>query len=125
MRVIFFLLLLVSIFSCSSNSDATVESIPKEVLDSNTFAKVLVDIHLMDAGAKFQIYPDNRKVHNKYSAYMGVLKKHNISKAQWDSTLTYYTSHPQKFENTYNRVLELFSEQNALLKGKFDTTKVK
>lgn len=115
MRFFLALLLPVYIFSCTSNSDATMDIIPANVIDSLTFAKVLADMHIMDGGAKFQAFPDNRIAANKYSQNLGVLKKYNLDKAKFDSTLVYYSAHPDKFDRVYNKVLEILSEEQALL----------
>jgi hypothetical protein len=115
MRFFLILLLPVYISSCASNSDATSEIIPANVIDSLTFAKVLADMHIMDGGAKFQAFPDNRIAANKYSQDLGVLKKYNLDKAKFDSTLVYYSAHPDKFDRVYNKVLEILSEEQALL----------
>ncbi|MFZ9846916.1 MAG: DUF4296 domain-containing protein [Flavobacteriales bacterium] len=115
MRFFLALLLPVYIFSCTTNSDATTEVIPQNVIDSVTFAKVLADMHIMDGGAKFQAFPDNRIAANKYSQNLGVLKKYHLDKAKFDSTMVYYSAHPDKFERVYNKVLQILSEEQALL----------
>jgi hypothetical protein len=115
MRFFLALLLPVYIFSCTTNSDATSEVIPQNVIDSVTFAKVLADMHIMDGGAKFQAFPDNRIAANKYSQNLGVLKKYHLDKAKFDSTMVYYSAHPDKFERLYNKVLQILSEEQALL----------
>ncbi len=115
MRFFLAFLLPVYMFSCTTNSDATREVIPQNVIDSTTFAKVLADMHIMDGGAKFQAFPDNRIATNKYSQNLGVLKKYYIDKAEFDSTMMYYSAHPDKFERVYNKVLEILSEEQALL----------
>jgi len=123
MRFFLALLLPVYISSCASNSDATSEIIPANVIDSLTFAKVLADMHIMDGGAKFQAFPDNRIAANKYSQNLGVLKKYNLDKAKFDSTLVYYSAHPDKFDRVYNKVLEILSEEQALLNANDTITK--
>ncbi len=115
MRFFLAFLLPVYIFSCTTNSDATSEVVPQNVIDSVTFAKVLADMHIMDGGAKFQAFPDNRIAANKYSQNLGVLKKYHLDKAKFDSTMVYYSVHPDKFERVYNKVLQILSEEQALL----------
>ncbi len=115
MRFFLAFLLPVYIFSCTTNSDATSEVVPQNVIDSVTFAKVLADMHIIDGGAKFQAFPDNRIAANKYSQNLGVLKKYHLDKAKFDSTMVYYSVHPDKFERVYNKVLQILSEEQALL----------
>ena len=115
MRFFLALLLPVYICSCTTNSDAINDRMPENVIDSLTFAKVLADMHIADGAAKFQVLPDNRLVANKYAENLGVLKNYHIDKAKFDSSMVYYSAHPDKFDRVYTRVLEILSEKQAML----------
>lgn len=115
MKFFLALLPLVYIFSCTTNSDAINEKMPENVIDSVTFAKVLADMHLVDAAAKFQALPDNRVLSTKYAENLGVLKNYNIDKAKFDSSMVYYSARPDLYDRVYSKVLEILSEKQALL----------
>jgi hypothetical protein len=75
-------------------------------------------MHIADGAAKFQVLPDNRLVANKYAENLGVLKNYHIEKAKFDSSMVYYSAHPDKFDRVYTRVLEILSEKQAVLNAK-------
>lgn len=110
------------LFSCSSTTKSNDEVLPAGLMDTATFVLVLADMHLVDAGSKFQMFPDNRKNAQKYSQYLGVLKNYNVTKAQWDTTMNYYSSRPDKFDHLYNDVLEVLSDKQAKMKEFADST---
>jgi Domain of unknown function (DUF4296) len=98
---------------------------PAGVLSDEQMHQVLVDMHKLD-GVFFQkgiLYvPDANK--DKY--YQFVMKKHAVTKAQFDSTLVWYTRNPEKFEKVYDLVInDLRKFQAEVYRGKyhpFDTT---
>jgi len=78
---------------------------PKGVLSQGTMTDVLVDMHKTDA-----ILAENNTAYGQYSKkapyYNYIFKKHGITKAEFDSTLVWYTKNPQKFENMYDDVIK-------------------
>jgi len=110
MRVLGFFVLLVVISSCS------VFNRHKEVLDDEQFAQVLADIHLADAvlvEKGYSIVNDSAKI-KMY--YRDIFKKNNISAAQFDTTLKYYTVHADKYDLVYDKVLEILSKRQQEIK---------
>lgn len=88
---------------------------PKGILHSWELRKVLVDLHKTDAvlqvaGLKY----GNEEEKTIY--YAQVLEKHGITQAQFDSSLVWYTAHPQLFDKIYPRVLrQLKSEEDRFV----------
>ena len=78
---------------------------PKGVLSQSTMTDVLVDMHKTDA-----ILAENNTAYGQYSKkapyYNYIFKKYGITKAEFDSTLVWYTKNPQKFENMYDDVIK-------------------
>ncbi len=122
MKYFFYVLVFFVAFSCVPEAEPSAEVPPVGVIDTTTFTMILADMHIVDAAARFQMFPDNRRVPEKYSQYLGVLKNYNVTKAQWDSTMTYYSSRPQHFDHLYIRVLEILSEKQAKIKTIPDST---
>ena len=87
---------------------------PKGVLSSNTMKEVLADLHkteamLQTAGLK----PSDQEIKSIYFAQ--VLERHGITQAEFDSSLVWYTAHPQLFDKIYPKVIaDLQSEEKAL-----------
>jgi|WetSurMetagenome_2_1015567.scaffolds.fasta_scaffold599144_2 hypothetical protein len=91
------LLLAVSLFSC--------HGIPRRyIIPQKKFVNLLVDIHLADG-----IGDENQRFGFKFTLdsaalYRSVFSKHGFTRAQFDSTMSYYTSHPDEFQEVYNEL---------------------
>jgi hypothetical protein len=77
---------------------------PKGILHSWEMRSLLYDLHRTDAllvisGAQHE----NTGVRNIY--YAEVLEKHGVTQAQFDSSLVWYTAHPQLFDKIYPKVV--------------------
>ena len=88
---------------------------PKGIMHSGKMREVLVDLHKTDALLQMagqQYIPIEEK--NLY--YAQVLEKHGITQAQFDSSIVWYTAHPQLFDKIYPRVMaELKDEETRFL----------
>ena len=103
--------LLLVLASCSNR--------PKGVLNQEDMANILTDMHKLD-GALVErgIMFSNDSTKMKY--YNFVFAKYSISKANFDSSLVWYTKNPQEFNNIYNKVLLNLSLQEKEVKsGKY------
>lgn len=110
MRVFNILIFVLALTSCS------VFKRNKDVLNKDQFAQVLADIHLADAVLAEKGYSpvkDSVKI-NMY--YADIFKKNNITLAQFDSTLKYYTVHAEKYDLVYDQVLEILSKRQEEIK---------
>lgn len=77
---------------------------PKGILHSWEMRDIMVDLHKTDAllqvsGLQF----GHNDVADIY--YAEVLEKHGVTQAQFDSSLVWYTAHPQLFDKIYPKVL--------------------
>lgn len=77
---------------------------PKGVLSSREMRDIIVDLHKTDAllqftGLRFNEYEER----DKY--YAAVLEAHGTTQAQFDSSLVWYTAHPQFFDKIYPKVI--------------------
>lgn len=88
---------------------------PKGILRSSQMREVLVDLHKTDA--LLQMTDKNYVPQEEKAAYYAqVLEKHGITQAQFDSSLVWYTAHPQLFDKIYPKVLaELKDEETRFL----------
>ena len=84
---------------------------PRYVLSSKQMRAVLHDLHRADAILQVAGYNyGNDEALAKY--YQRVLDKHGITQAQFDSSLVWYTDHPQRFDKIYPRVVASLEEEN-------------
>ena len=85
---------------------------PRGILSSRQMREVLVDLHKTDAIIQMQGigFRDN-EIKDIY--YAETLEKHGVTQAQFDSSLVWYTAHPQFFNKIYPKVLKELDAQEA------------
>jgi len=92
---------------------------PKGVLNQKDMTNILTDMHKLD-GALVErgLMSGNDTTKIKY--YNFIFSKYNITKADFDSSLVWYTKNPQEFNNIYNKVLiNLTSLEKDVKSGKY------
>jgi hypothetical protein len=103
--VIFVILLIV--VSCSHSGHGRIPE--------NQLAKILADIHLADAisfSGKFkEIYYNNDSVYY----FERLFSKYNITRAQFDSTIAWYSGNPDAYEMLYQKVLNRLNRLAATI----------
>lgn len=93
------------------------EAIPANILGEEQFVKVLTDAYLCEGASGINI--KNVTGIKFDSAYaFNPLKDNGVAKAQFDSTIAYYSNHPKKMKAVYERVLDKLSQIQAA--GKLD-----
>jgi hypothetical protein len=90
------LLLITFISSCRQN---------EYLIPSDKFVDVLVDLHLADAIALQNTPASTGFILDSANLYGSVFKEHGISEAMFDSTVSYYGSHPEEFLQIYDKVI--------------------
>ena len=88
---------------------------PKGILHSWEMRKLMCDLHKTDAMLSYSgMGRGNEEVRAIY--YSQVLERHGVTQAQFDSSLVWYTAHPQLFDKIYPRVLrDLKAEEAAFI----------
>lgn len=77
-----------------------------DIIERNKFVDVLVDIHLADAiiaEKGYRVVSDSLIIGQYYD---DVMKKHSISRKEFDNTIEYYTSKGLEYKHVYNDVVE-------------------
>lgn len=92
------LLLLIMLMATASCRDK--DKIPREEMVS-----ILVDIHLLDGALQQNRYRRELEIPDTLDVYEHVLENHGYTRAQFDSTLNYYSRDPRKFERIYQDVM--------------------
>lgn len=93
------------------------EVIPPNILGEEQFVKVLTDAYLCEGASGINIKNVNGDKFDSAYAF-NPLKDNGIAKAQFDSTIAYYSNHPKKMKIVYEEVLEKLSQIQAA--GKID-----
>lgn len=84
---------------------------PRGVLSSRQMRLVLVDLHRADAVLQVGGYTYGHE-DELGKAYQIVLEKHGVTQAQFDSSLVWYTDHPQIFDKIYPKVVKQLEDDN-------------
>lgn len=103
----FSVLVVVSLIACNNSGR-------KYIISENKFVDVLVDIHLADAIALYNNPVSSGFMLESDSLYESVFTNHGVTRAQFDSTISYYSKRPEDFLRVYNNVtnkLKLLSEE--------------
>jgi hypothetical protein len=76
----------------------------KQIIPVKKFVNILVDLHLADAIASEKWYLKLTYQLDSASLYGSILNKYSVTKAQFDSTMVYYSQRPDDFQKIYNLV---------------------
>ena len=110
-RIIFLTGFILLLASCNSR--------PNGILSERDMTSVLTEMHKTDAvlnekGPTYSLYT------NKAPYYKYIFKKYKITKAQFDSSLVWYSKNPRIFDNMYDKVLiNLTGLQKDVKNGKY------
>jgi len=85
---------------------------PKGILHSWEMRALLVDLHKTDAMIQLAGLQHGHE-EDKNIYYALVLERHGVTQAQFDSSLVWYTAHPQLFDKIYPKVIAQLNEEKA------------
>ena len=78
----------------------------------------MVAIHMAEAAQQQKVLEQSGAVADTIS-YMEVFKEEQVTKAQYDSAMVFYSAHPQLLDQVYDEVInELNKMQSAEMKKK-------
>src|ERR1700741_1739111 len=100
-RGITVLVLILATFSCSAPA---VPEIPKDILDKDKMAAGLTDLSIMEASINVSHFNAGNKETD--SLRFNIYKQHNITRAAYDSSIAFYSKHPEEFKEIYDAVVE-------------------
>ena len=103
--------------SCGTKPNAEVK-IPANILNEETFTKVLVDFALAESAANLNV--KNVSVQKLDTTYaFNPLKENHITQSKYDSTILFYSHNTKLYKKIYENVLAALSE----IQTKRDTLK--
>jgi len=95
--VLLCILSFVALYMCSCR--------PHGILSSRKMREVMLDLHKTDALLQVsKIQHGHSEAKDMY--YAMVLEQHGVTQAEFDSSLVWYTAHPQLFDKIYPKVLK-------------------
>jgi hypothetical protein len=75
-----------------------------EIIPPKKFINVLVDIHLADGIAVENMSHASGAPLDSASLYGSVFSKYGVTRPMFDSTMSFYSEHPDDFQKVYNKV---------------------
>jgi len=84
------------------------------VLPEETFQQLLIEMHLAD-GISYARNIANFSRADSVNYTRAIYDKFNVTAAQFDSTVAYYSNHPSEYEEIYNVVLDSLRAMEARL----------
>ncbi len=113
---------IVACFLLVACSDNTIITIPDNVLSEEKMAGVLTDMQLMEASMNITgVDPKNVSIdiaRTNLALNIDVLKKHNITKKQFDDSFSFYIYNPTLLSEVYQLVLNDLSRMQAEVQKK-------
>ncbi len=109
-----FLILLAT--SCSDSSDIK----KRDILDDDKFLSLLVDMHKAEGIISASNIKIDRKNGDSISIYNSILKKHNVSRLDFNNTVKYYTFHTDEYLVFYDSIKSEFKKLNNHIKMKIE-----
>jgi hypothetical protein len=121
--IFLFLLSALLLSQCGAGPDSEDIEIPAGVLDEERYTQLLVDFSLAESAINLNI--KNLSGAKFDSAYtFNPLKENNVSTGLYDSTIDFYSKHPQLYRKIYEEVLIRLSKiQTEREKLEADTTR--
>lgn len=112
----FIIILITLLVSCKPQKEED-DVVPSTIIAEEEFVQVLTDAYLCEGASGVNI--KNVQGNQFDSTYaFNPLKDNRIEKAQFDSTIAYYSNHPKKMKLVYEKVLDKLSQ--ILAAGKLD-----
>jgi hypothetical protein len=75
-----------------------------DIIPPKKFINVLVDVHLADGIAVENMSIASSQFLDSASLYGSVFKKYGVTRTMFDSTMSFYSEHPDDFQKVYNKV---------------------
>lgn len=85
------------------------ERIPDHVLDKETFSELICDFTLAESAATLNVKSVPFERFDSVYAF-SPLQDHKVTRAQFDTSLYFYSHHPELFKEVYALALEKLSQ---------------
>lgn len=115
-KIILHLALISALFSCIPET-----KVPEGVLDTETMAKILADIHLTEAKVNrltFQDYDSTRVAYLELERR--IMAKYKVDTTRYKTSYRFYVQNPQMMVKIYDETLNILDERKQKKQIKTD-----
>lgn len=99
------LILILTLLTALSCSDDPTKVRAKHVIKKEKVVDILADIHIMDAITNGPGYFRKYNANDSVDLYSAIFDKYGVDKADFDSTISYYSKKPELFLEIYDEVI--------------------
>jgi hypothetical protein len=114
MKKIVFFIFLISVFSCHLKKKGN--NYP--VIPEERFINLLVDYHLAEGVSNSEYYRLKTKNRKYMNVNDSVLKSYGYSRALFDSSISFYSGDPDKYDQIYDKVIARLNRMEAEIEQK-------
>ena len=90
-------------------------TVPSRYIQPDDMEDLLHDLHIAQAMANNEGYREGNLGYRQNLYFAAVLEKHGVTKAEFDSSLIYYYTRADRFDNIYKHVAERLSDEAMAL----------
>lgn len=110
LNIVKFILVSALLFSCKPEQEDTTP--PENILTEDQLTIVLIDSYLAEGASGINVKNvTGEKFDSAYS--FNPARDNNIDKAKFDSSIAFYSKHPEVLKRIYEKVLEVLSKKQA------------
>ena len=113
MRLIF-LTCLVLVISCHQKK----KELNYQIIPEDKFVSLLVDYHLAVAVSYSEFYKEKTRNFKQMNINDTVLKSYGYTRALFDSSVSFYSGHPERYDAIYDKVIAKLSRMQAEIQQK-------
>ena len=94
---------------------ACTPTVPKQFIQPDDMEDILYDYHIGQAIAKDRVGEPRESDINRNKYFLAVLKKHNVTETEFDTSMVYYYSHLERLKDIYTNVNERLADEAKML----------
>ncbi len=98
--------LTLAVYGCKEK----VEPAPSYLINQEKMVSIMVDMHLIETAYNLKLFGADTAKSKYYGAFESVFVTHEITKAEFDSSLYYYSTRTDQMSTIYDKVLEKLYE---------------
>lgn len=105
--------LLVICYLLLASCDEGKEKTPEYLLEEDKMVAVMVDMHIIETASNLKLISADSATIRYQEMFSSIFVTHEISKADYDSSLFYYATQTEQMPLIYDRVLERMYEMES------------